>query len=273
MFAGRHMAISTSPLSVDSMRVFVINLKKDSVRRLAAERQLNDAGIEFHFYTAVEGDDARAACFDGCDDFACIMNIGRFLTDGEYGCFASHRRLWQISVDNDEPLLILEDDFCLQQGFSEAVYEVDRNIGDFGFIRLQTDLRASKRRVKDCGRFRLSRFTKAPHATLCYAISPAVALTFLEKTRVIDAPVDVFIKKFWEHEQALFALTPYTVVTSELALDSTIAGRVKRSKPFLLATLRFLTKCDWYTRRFLFNVRSLRGENRRFRRLTSSKTL
>ena len=254
------------------MRVFVINLEKDNVRRLAAERQLNEAGIPFSMYTAIEGSDARAGSFDGCDEFACLMNIGRFLTDGEYGCFASHRNLWQISADNDEPLLIFEDDFCLQQGFGEAVREVERNIDDFGFIRLQTDLRGKKRRVKDCGRFRLSRFAKAPHCMLCYAISPRVARTFMEKTRVIDAPVDVFVKKFWEHEQALFALTPYTVVTSELALDSTITGRVKGKKPFLLAALRFLTKCDWYTRRFLFNLRSLRGENKQYRRMISSKT-
>ena len=241
-------------MAVNAMRVFVINLKKDSVRRLAAERQLNEVGIPFSMYTAIEGSDARAAAFDGCDEFACLMNIGRLLTDGEYGCFASHRKLWQISADTDEPLLIFEDDFCLQRGFAEAVREVERNIEDFGFIRLQPDLRGKKRRVKDCGRFRLSRFTKAPHCMLCYAISPGVARAFVEKTNVIDAPVDVFIKKFWEHEQALFALTPYTVVTSELALQSTITGRVKRDKPFRLAALRFLTKCDWYTRRFLFNL-------------------
>lgn len=236
------------------MRVYVINLPRDETRRKAAERQLQEAGVSYQMFPAIDGPSARLLFEDHYDSFSCVLNTGRTMTDGEFGCFASHRELWQIAAATNEAILVLEDDFTLQHGFSEALAEVEANIEEFGFIRLQTDLRAHKRRVKDCGRFRLSRFTKAPHATLCYAISPAAARRFIEKTRIIDAPVDVFIKKFWIHEQPLFALTPYTVVTSELALQSTIAGRVKDRKPVRVAVLRFMTKCDWYVRRFSYNL-------------------
>lgn len=237
------------------MKVFVINLRDHAERRESSARKLAAAGVAFEFFEAITGDDARRLrAFRDYDADEFRLNTGRTMAPGEIGCFASHRALWDLCCRINEPVLVMEDDFDLLDGFDEAVSIAGDLTTEFGFLRLQTDLRARRYPILARGEFEVSRFTKAPHSTMCYAISPAAAAVFLQATRVMDAPVDVFIKKFWEHGQALHALTPYTVAPSVLSVASTISGRTKEATPFGLSLRRFLRKGNWYARRFLFNV-------------------
>ncbi|MEO1247316.1 MAG: hypothetical protein AAFX56_16645 [Pseudomonadota bacterium] len=77
----------------------------------------------------------------------------------------------------------------------------------------------------------------------------------MEATRKIDAPVDVFTKKFWEHRQPMYALAPYTVAPSVLSVDTTIVGRNKSRKAWPVAARRFMRKAGWYWQRWIFNLR------------------
>jgi len=90
---------------------------------------------------------------------------------------------------------------------------------------------------------------------MCYCISPRVARSFVDDTRVLDAPVDVYVKKYWEHGQPLYALTPYPVSPSPLHDQPTIEGRKKYGKTIGVTVQRFLRKCGWQLRRMAFNLR------------------
>ena len=235
------------------MKVFVISLPEAQERRRSAARQLLAHGIAFEFFDAVTGGEALAGAIEGCRDADWLLNTGRIVTAAEIGCFASHRALWRHCAAQCEPLLILEDDFRVLDGFGAAVEEVRGLVGACGFVRLQSERRAKHRSVRTCGRFRLVRYTKAPHSMMCYAISPDVAARFAALTRVIDAPVDVFVKRFWEHQRALYGLMPYTIAESPLCEATCIPGRCKSGKTIATAARRLLRKCEWEILRWHFN--------------------
>ena len=232
------------------MKIFVISLPDAEARRERAARQLEELGLAFEFFDAMRGDQVMAdGYFDRCDEEEWLLNTGHPMSPGEVGCFASHRSMWQKCVDLDEPIMIMEDDFQLLPGFAGAVQQVADNIQEFGFIRLQTETRARKQRVASRGDYTLWRYTKVPHSCMGNSITPKVAQSLVEQTRVVYEPVDVFIKKFWVHGQPIFGLTPYTVTESTLSQQTCILHREKVRKGIARSTKRFLRKCGWEVKR------------------------
>jgi len=237
------------------MRVYVINRRKDADRRASAKEKLDAAGIRFEFFDALSGEIAvERRLFKSYDDREFLINTGRAITAGEIGCFASHRDLWVHSVELNESIMIMEDDFDLLGNFPDALRSAEEVINQVGFLRLQTDSSSARKRpITACNEFMVSRYTKAPQSTMCYCISPHVAGEFLDRTRILGAPVDLFIKKYWEHGQPLFALTPFAVAPSVLSVASTIRRRYGNKKPFAISTRRLLRKASWYRLRWAFN--------------------
>lgn len=238
------------------MQVHVISLRDAAERRRSAASQLGAHRIRFEFFDGITAAEARhRRCFDAIDPAEFLLNTGREVTPGEIGCFASHRALWQRAADRDEPVMIMEDDFELRPDFRTAFDASARLIHYAGFLRLQESSRASRTPVGSVGDFVLSRYTKPPHCLMCYAIAPRVARRFVDLTKVLDAPVDVFIKKYWEHDQPIYCLTPYQVAQSELSPLTTIPGRLKRPKPLPVAARRVFRKGEWQLRRLASNLR------------------
>lgn len=237
------------------MKVFVISLVDADERRSNAKRQLDELGIPFEFFDAIRGDDAiRERKFEGFDDIGFLLNTGRRAVAGEIGCFASHRELWKRCVELDVPVMIMEDDFDALPEFANALRCANDVILKAGFLRLQTTVRTRKVAIASVGEFQLERYKKTPHGLMCYCLSPGVAQRFVEATRKIDAPVDVFTKKFWEHGQPMYALTPYTIAPSALNADTTIVGRRKCRKSWSVARRRLWRKAGWYWNRWIFNL-------------------
>ena len=245
------------------MKVFVISLAEADARRRHARGQLRQCGVSFEFFDAIRGDVAIAGrYFNAVDEAEFILNTGRRVSTNEIGCFASHRQLWRLSVGLGEPIVIMEDDFRLLPSFAAALRIADELIGDVGFLRLQTTLRSRESHVTTIGDFELKRFTKPPHGTMCYCVSPRVASRFVELTRSMDAPVDVFTKKYWENGQPMYALTPFTVTESEHAECTCITGRKKTQKKTTVACRRLGRKVRWHVARLLFNARQRPADRR-----------
>ncbi|NNC78120.1 MAG: glycosyltransferase family 25 protein [Woeseiaceae bacterium] len=244
------------------MRVAVINMASHADRRAATAGLLGEAGIEFDFFPAIRGEDAISkSLFDRIDEHEFLLNTGRNITAGEIGCYASHRALWRKCAKENRPYVIMEDDFRLLDSF-EAALSVSRSIiGSAGFIRLQTDLRAKKCEVTRIDGFVLSRFTKPPHGLMCYCISPDTARRFVAATCVLVEPVDIFTKKYWDHGQPMYVLTPHAVTASTYHSTTTITGRKKATKPLAVAAHRFLRKIGLHIRRWRFNWRLRHDRN------------
>lgn len=233
-----------------NLKIFVISLSRAEERRQRATRQLGDAGLAFEFFDALSGEQAlQEGYFDGCIADEWLLNTGREMTPNEIGCFASHRSMWQKCIELGEPIMIMEDDFELLPGFAGAVQQVAENIAEHGFIRLQSETRARKELVARRGEYALWRYTRVPHSSMCNSLTPEVARRFVEQTRVICEPVDVFVKKYWAHGQPIYGLTPYTVTESDLSKATFIPHRNKAQKRLAVSTRRFLRKCGWEVNR------------------------
>lgn len=238
------------------MKIFVISLLTADKRRMRVEQQFGERSIPFEFFDACTGGQAICArLFDVLDVDNFVLNTGRHMTSAEVGCFASHRELWKHCIEIGESITILEDDFDLLPAFDGALRAAERVIGKAGYLRLQTDGGDSKTPVTRLGHFTVSRYTKAPQCMMAYCISPGVARRFVDATRVCDAPVDVFMKKYWEHGNAIHALTPFAVAPSVLSTETMIPDRVKAKKRFAVRVRRFLLKVGWYWNRWAFNFR------------------
>ncbi len=242
------------------LKIFVISLPDAAERRERAARQLGELGLEFEFFDAMRGERViEEGCFEHCDEEEWLLNTGHPMSPGEVGCFASHRAMWQKCVDLGEPIMIMEDDFQLLPGFAGAVEKVAENIADCGFIRLQSETRARKQRVAERGEYTLWRYTRVPHSCMCNSMTPEVAQSLVAQTRAIYEPVDVFIKKYWEHGQPIYGLTPYTVTESALSQQTYILHREKVRKGIGRSTRRFLRKCGWALKRIRAARQTTRG--------------
>jgi len=193
------------------VKVFVITLADAAERQENAARQLKAADIDFQFVPAVAGEDAVQLDVCDVDEREFLLNTGKKVTPAEIGRFASHRLVWKMCANLNEPILVMEDDFLLADDFNLAVRLVAENVKEYGLIGLQREGDAKKRRVRPLGRFTLWRYTKVPNVTTCYGISPFAAEKLVEYGDVITAPVDVYLKRSWRHGQQMYGISPYAV--------------------------------------------------------------
>lgn len=104
----------------DAIFTIVINLPKDTDRRLHMEQQLNAFSIP---HTTLSATDGQMYNFD--KDYVeevTLRKNGRGLTPPEKGCAFSHRRALQEFLDSGKEYgLIMEDDVVLDPVFPEAV--------------------------------------------------------------------------------------------------------------------------------------------------------
>ena len=206
---------------------------------------------------AIDGRTDFDRFFDEVDEEQFLLQTGREVVPGEIGCYASHIAAWRICWASGEPLVVLEDDVQIADNFAMAIAECERFIDNCGIIRLQTERRGRKKFVRraDNG-FSLYRYSKYPHSTAGYVISPRVAEVFCRESAVFSAPVDLFMKKFWEHKQPMYGLVPYPVDESEHSRSSAIGSRSKVAKSAGQRFRRMLIKATWFLRRIRKSHRS-----------------
>ena len=249
------------------MKIFVISLKDAAERRASVVDQFEQAGLEFEFFDAVEGDGCVSEYFDGINRRLYRLNTLRDPLPGEIGCYASHLALWQICVATSQPVVILEDDLWLAVEFSEVIQGIEALTNSYGFIRLESfkrrrkplkKLRPAAHEILRYGGRKLVYVSDVPLCTLAYAISPAAASSLLKASATLTSPVDKFLQRTWVHMTPVYALDPAVVTLSSYAGSSTIGARPRKSlNPGLLLS-RALYKGMGELRRFGFDKSQLK---------------
>jgi glycosyl transferase family 25 len=234
------------------MKIFVVNLPRSTERRAHSEAQLDTLDADYEIFEAIDGTDGYADYFDAYDEGKYLVNTGRRASPGEIGCYASHRALWKKCIELDEPILIMEDDFQLEDNFADAMIETGKLIDDFGYIRLDVQTKSSEKKIMDSGALTLYYYLKMEQCAVAYAVSPGAAKALVAGSKIFTAPVDGYVTRPWEHGQPLFGLLPYSV--GKKLGEGTILGRDKAERRPGLKIRRFLTKLGWMTRRAGFNA-------------------
>jgi len=245
------------------VRIFIISLKTATARRAAVSEQLAALGLSYQFFDAVPGRDALDH-FRAVDPKLYRLNTRREPMANEMACYASHRSLWKLSVELNEPIVILEDDCCFHPNFPSAIRATSKLIDQFGFIRLQSHERARKKptgptayKVLEVKGYGLSYVSDVPLCLVAYAISPTAAARLVRSSATLTAPVDKFMQRTWEHGTPIFALSPASVATSVLGDASTIGSRSPKSWNPVLLLRRLLYKVAGEIHRKRFDNRQL----------------
>ena len=99
--------------------IFVVNLESSADRRKFISEQLNDFGLKYEIFPAVDGRKKTQSEIDAVYDSGKAQEIfHRELTRGEIGCSWSHLNIYRKMVEgNISEALILEDDVFLSQDF------------------------------------------------------------------------------------------------------------------------------------------------------------
>jgi glycosyl transferase family 25 len=223
------------------MNIFVISLKKAVERRKTVSRELKSQSIDFEFIDAIDGRVKPYPLQDRFNEKKFIAHKGRKVELGELGCYASHMLAWEKVSEIDEPSIVLEDDFFLFDEFVSGISICERWIQKHSFIRLEPWKTKLFYNVDCYEKYNLKRFLKIPQCTTGYMISPSCAKAFLNASKEIFLPVDVFIRCSYLHKQAIYGVTP-SLLTAGSAIDSSIGGRKNKIKSLDIKLTKFINR-------------------------------
>lgn len=106
------------------MKIIVINLDAETKRLEFQQQQMAYLGLKFERLRATEVKDLTTQELNNQKD-----QWERPMRPGEVACLASHRNAWKISVAENNPVLVLEDDAFLAANTPEILTELEKKNG------------------------------------------------------------------------------------------------------------------------------------------------
>lgn len=208
------------------MKIAVINLVRSKDRRQLMERNLGRLGLEFEFFSGVDGSRGEHEAISRYDEEAAWRDHLQPLTIGEIGCFASHYRLWQRCARTGEPIIIMEDDVIVTDTFVGVVEAVSELISKFALLRLALVAIPANFASVLCLPLdlELASYQLGTAGTQCYAISPAAAKALVEHAAVWSLPVDLYLERSDIHGVPNHAIRPFRVRHADQEIIPTVIG-------------------------------------------------
>lgn len=239
------------------MKIFIINLKRASERKVLMQRQFEKMNYELKlqfeiiFFDAIDAKAGEHLAFKQYSERASIIFRGKEMSDGERACFASHYSLWQKCVELNEPIVILEDDMTILERFWEKLTHISQS--EYVYVRLMFLEEQVKAFMLTNGFY--ATFDKIT-GTQGYYLTPKGAQGFLNSAKTWYCPVDDYMGMFYIHHIPSVCIKP---VLEEMEIETTIAGRWSKP-PLPLKIVRECSRLYFQFKRLIFlsfNKRSL----------------
>ena len=216
------------------MKTFLINLDKSEKRLENSNKQLSNFNILFERISAVNvTQDRDKELRNYYDSKLNYFKYYKSLTDGEIGCYLSHRKVWQkIVQENIEYALVLEDDFLLHKGLKDIDKLLKVIDQPWDLIKLgEIPNKRIKQRILEVGDLSLIKFRKTPHGTYAYLITIEGAKKMLKHSDPFSRPVDIDMQHIWEHKCKILGVlnNPFTHMDGESDLKA-IGNRDKTKR-------------------------------------------
>ena len=168
----------------------------------------------------------------------------------------AHYSIWQQCANEGVPVLVLEDDVTILDGFPDALELAQAHLEDRQLIRLAGLTRRPFRQVKDLGGRSLVRFLRGPEGTQAYLLAPEGAEALLRSATRWVRPVDHFLDRFWVHRVLPLAILPFEIIhTKDAERTSTIGNRWTKRHGWMKVR-RELNKFRDDISRWMFNLRN-----------------
>jgi glycosyl transferase, family 25 len=190
-------------------KIWVISVLGADDRRAAFSRCAE--GVEWEFFAAHTGLDPGLAY----DEATVVGRYGRKLHSGELGCYSSHFALWRWLLASDfDQAIVLEDDVVADWNFIDQLRCVDLQERGIQYLRLFAKMPSPWRSIASpyFDKYRhLIRFTGYALGTQAYVITRRGAECLILHGLKVEAPVDVYMDRTWDHGLLNLALYPFPV--------------------------------------------------------------
>jgi glycosyl transferase family 25 len=189
----------------------VISLAGAPERRQAFASCAYEAACDWEFF------DAHTTLVHGLsyDEKRVTTTYGRKLHPGELGCYSSHFELWRWLVGSDyQQLIVLEDDVVVDWEFIRNFSSMEMAGRGIEYLRLFAKMPAPWRFIASpyFDQYRhLIRFTGYALGTQAYVISKTGAERLIRHGSNIEAPVDVYMDRTWDHGLLNLAIYPFPI--------------------------------------------------------------
>jgi glycosyl transferase family 25 len=218
MIAGLRVILS-------SMKIAVINLARSEDRRKLIQAGFVRLGLGFEFFPGIDawrGEHVRFSQYNA----RVPSDFFRPLAAGEIGCFASHYLLWQRCMESREPLVILEDDVEIDDGFVRALETATDLLPTFPLVRLGiTREGAGTAPILSLpSGFELVSLESGTFGCQCYMLSDVGAKALFEHATVWSMPVDIYMDRPLIHGIGSYGLRPYFVRHADQTAYPSVIG-------------------------------------------------
>ncbi|ENM3814249.1 glycosyltransferase family 25 protein [Vibrio cincinnatiensis] len=223
--------------------IYVINLERSIERRNLISEQLKNLELDFYIFKAIDGKgELPHPLFNKYNEIRSISRRGKVMNLGQLGCYASHYLLWELCINSNENMIIIEDDAIIDgEKFLDFVKHCDTLSEKIECIRIFNNKRKSfnSKPYISLGNLQIHKFNKGHMSTTGYFITPSGAKKLLHHSKEWYLPVDIMMDRFWENKVECFGLVPSCVTNNE-TLESSIAEKVAQQKkrPFFIKIKR-----------------------------------
>ena len=219
------------------LTTYVINLAGSDQRWERTSSRLQELGIPFERFEAVDGRVNPHPLFSRYDDKLRERYRRKALSGGELGCFASHYLLWEKCTELNKPIVVLEDDLIINTTLNEALIIAEQEIDQLKYLRLAGTYPKPKtyKKLKAIGQFDLSDHIRGPAGTLGYVITPEASAALIKHAEKWFIAVDDYMDRYWCHGVDCYSLMPFPI---EVAENESDIVRVKKEPQALWKKLR-----------------------------------
>ncbi|MDA9210692.1 glycosyltransferase family 25 protein [Methylophilaceae bacterium] len=228
---------------INSIHTFVISLPYEHKRRKTIKKTLERFSLEFEFFEAIDGKKLNLLKHKDYDGLQRRLCYGKDLSEGELGCFFSHRAVLEKIVNEDiSTALIFEDDVILQRNFNEVIKNLINCRYPWEAVRFLGKPKISKmmqrRIIKIYQNYFLTRLATSPGGTYAYIVSNVGAKKLLKSMKYASCPIDTLMGLPWRSGLDVLTIQP-SIASWDRSFESAI-GSERFKKNQLIGWERFV---------------------------------
>ena len=188
---------------IKKQNIFVINLDTDVDKKNRMQTTLEELGISFEFFNAIDGRLLTKAQINKVYDEQKVINtINRSLHKTEIGCALSHFMIYKMMLSTGiEEAVILEDDVVISKDFVQIIKLFYQLPKDWDWVLLGSGHPNDRAQCYvDCKKNILRFIIGKPFynygGTYGYCINDKGARKILNKTNKIFMPIDMYTNDY-----------------------------------------------------------------------------
>ncbi|BED91251.1 hypothetical protein PspMM1_37190 [Pseudoalteromonas sp. MM1] len=245
--------------------IFVINLARSTTRLIQTTERLSAVNLTFKRIDAIDGNNLTVE--QKYLHYSPQLNKQKYhypLSNGQIGCYLSHRKAWQKIVDDNlDYAIVLEDDFYIDESIHDAIKNIEQLQQPWQLIKLaayenRTRPIAYQQNLNNHQQLVIHK--KLMTGCCATAISYEGAKQLLKATAQFGRPVDCDLQHIWETQVNGFSLMPYPI-KQDANIKSDIASCTTKTsvkKAFLRRKIQQIKSCilnKVYTKAFIRTTR------------------